>query len=105
MEHSLQAGAGVRKDVEISKREKMVVMDTNFSKTVIPSRVGIQSLYSFFHSTNIIEHLLRARHYVGTGTSLENRSPCPMELLFQVVACLVTCSLHVPTCGLGEHRC
>ena len=30
---------GVMKDIEIFKRENMILMDTGFSKTVIPSRL------------------------------------------------------------------
>ena len=56
------------KDIEIFKRENMILMDTGFSKTVIPSRLGIKPLAFFFSQQIFIEHLLCARHHVGIGT-------------------------------------
>lgn len=57
------------KDKDISKRGKMVVMITGFSKNVdiqVDSEENL--LYVFDIYSIYIEHLLCARHYVVIGT-------------------------------------
>lgn len=57
------------KDKEISKREKMVVMITDFSKNVdIQVDSEENPLYVFDIYSTYIKHLLCARHYVVIGT-------------------------------------